>query len=45
MPVKIHVKVRQKARPFHHCELLNLIFHLLDENLRRILMKIKFVRL
>ena len=44
-PVKINVKVRQKARPFHRCKLLNLIFNFLEENLCRILMKIQFVRL
>jgi hypothetical protein len=37
MPVKINVKVRQKACPFHRCKLLNLIFNFLEENLSRIL--------
>ncbi len=45
LPVKINVKVRQKARPFHRCKLFNLIYNFLEENLSRILMKIQFVRL
>ena len=36
LPVKINVKVRLKARPFHRYKLLNLIFYFLVENLRRI---------
>jgi hypothetical protein len=45
LPAKINVKVRQKARPFHRCKLLNLIFNSLEENISRILMKIQLVRL
>ena len=45
LPVKINVKVRQKARPFHCYKLLNLIFNFLVENFSRISMKIQFVRL
>jgi hypothetical protein len=45
LPVKINAKVRQKARPFHCCKLLNLIFSFLEENLNRILMKIQFLKL
>jgi hypothetical protein len=33
MSVKINVKVRQKARPFNRCKLMNLIFNFLEENL------------
>jgi hypothetical protein len=32
LPVKINVKVRQKALPFQCYKLLNLIFNFLEEN-------------